>query len=79
MSDTISASAVGMVVVLSPAIRLAVRGRLVERVPLVIAVSSFPCLFTFRPFTARHLLVCVEVEHASSTDRAHTAVLLPSV
>ena len=55
-SGAISAPAVGLAVVLHSAIRVAVRGRLVKRVPLVLTVSPFPLLFTVGLFPARRQL-----------------------
>ena len=58
ISGSISTHTIGLVVVLNSAIRVAVRGRLVGRVPLVLAVSPFPPLFAIRLFTVKsHLIV----------------------
>ena len=58
MSDAISAPGIGLVVVvLIPIIRLVVRGRLVERPPLVLVNSFIFCLFAICLFSASCMLI----------------------
>ena len=59
--DAISAFIVGLVVLLKSAICVAVYGKFVEQVPLVLAVSVFPYLFTVCVFAARPLLIVLRI------------------
>ena len=67
MSGTVSAPAVGFVVVLNSAIRIAVRGRRVERASLVLVVIP-SSLFRRSPFCGEATVDCVKYKRASLTD-----------
>ena len=62
ISGAISAPAVGLVAILNSVIRIAVRGRRVERAPLVLAVSLFaPFIYRSPFYTARRQLIVLRL------------------